>query len=225
MFYGERIIYVLMEASRCQGKGENPREGLCGIARGGEDEKTLQTCLRLQLMPLIPPPWISLLCPPRGPAEWSGLTTWVIHSASHLSSAQKHHPYTSLPPACLLPSTLPSPTAPLTSSPHFLPTLLPPSPHFTSSSAPAFSSATTFMRSVRWVYELQNSLDNIQNSVFEVRRDMKELLIRDKLREHREERLETLICTLLHTTLDTGTSSPDIAHDPQMEQKPGPSSR
>jgi hypothetical protein len=41
MFYGERIIYVLMAASRCQGKGENPREGLCGIARGGEDGKTL----------------------------------------------------------------------------------------------------------------------------------------------------------------------------------------
>jgi hypothetical protein len=212
-----------MEASRCQGKGENPREGLHGIARGGEDEKTLQTCLRLQLMPLIPPPWISLLCPPRGPAEWSGLTTWVIHSASHLSSAQKHHPYTSLPPACLLhplslarlpPSLLPSPHT-SSASPHTSPPLLPllsPRPQPSCARCDGFT-------------ELQNSLDNIQNSVFEVRHDMKELLIRDKLREHREERLETLICTLLHTTPDTGTSSPDIAHDPQTEQKPGPSSR
>ena len=41
MFYGERIIYVLMASSQCQVKGGNQREGLYGIAHGGEDEKTL----------------------------------------------------------------------------------------------------------------------------------------------------------------------------------------
>jgi hypothetical protein len=78
MFYGERIIYVLMASFLCQGEGENPREELCGIAHGGEDDKTIQTCLLLQLIPLIPPPRISILCPPHGPAEWSVLTASVM---------------------------------------------------------------------------------------------------------------------------------------------------
>jgi hypothetical protein len=82
-------------------RGKSKR-GVEWYSSRGEDEKTLQTYLRLQLMPLIPPPWISLLCPPHGPAKWSGLTLWEIHSTLHLSSAQKFYPYTSLPPTFLL---------------------------------------------------------------------------------------------------------------------------
>jgi hypothetical protein len=62
--------------------------------------------------------------------------------------------------------------------------------------------------------KLQNSLDIIQNSVVKVKCDMAELLSRDELQERREEHLETLLCTFLHTTPDTGASSIDIMNDP-----------
>jgi hypothetical protein len=40
---------------------------------------------------------------------------------------------------------------------------------------------------------------------------MAEMLSRDVLWERREERLETLLCALLHTTPDIGTSATDIS--------------
>jgi hypothetical protein len=57
----------------------------------------------------------------------------------------------------------------------------------------------------------------------EVKHDIKELLNRDERRVRREERLETLLCSLAHHS-DTGIPAKDIAQDPQKEWTPGPSS-
>jgi hypothetical protein len=162
-------------------------------------------------------------------SPWACRVEWFDSMGNSLGFAPKlspepppiHQPPSRLPS----PSSLPSPTAPLTSSSSPLPSSA--SPHSSSDVPPPLSPPLPPPPSCArcdGFMKLQNSLDITQNSVFEVKRDMAELLNRDDRRERREERLETLLCALLHTTPDTGTPAKDIVNDPQKERKPGPSS-
>jgi hypothetical protein len=67
--------------------------------------------------------------------------------------------------------------------------------------------------------EIQSAIAIIQDLVFEVRRDLANLLFKYEIGERREERLEALISSLLHKTPTPGIMAPSLAPTTNAEGK------